>query len=249
VPKFQIRLQINDDDKSSKQVKVTAASKVTINVVTIQRTLTESCNIMKRSNSIVFVLTAACAFAISSYATDTILVNDTWADGDRTSSGPDGSGIDSTWYSSSGAALTASTGSMLATIPSGSLLFLTYFAPDATPVTLASTGDELKITWTFTPLGLNANNTSQNFVLGTVDTPPAALVSADGFATAAGVYSGYSMYSNMGRTLGNGNPWLLKKWGGASSDFLGHQGNWTALINGATSGLHGYIDAQRIRWD
>jgi len=197
---------------------------------------------MKRSNSIVFVLTAACAFAISSYATDTILVNDTWADGDRTSSGPDGSGIDSTWYSSSGAALTASTGSMLATIPSGSLLFLTYFAPDATPVTLASTGDELKITWTFTPLGLNANNTSQNFVLGTVDTPTAALVSADGFATAAGVYSGYSMYSNMGRTLGNGNPWLLKKWGGASSDFLGHQGNWTALGNGATSGNTGYAN-------
>jgi hypothetical protein len=43
VPKFQIRLHKNDDDKLGKQVKVRPVSKVTT-----QRTLTESCNIMKR---------------------------------------------------------------------------------------------------------------------------------------------------------------------------------------------------------
>jgi hypothetical protein len=129
---------------------------------------------------------------------------------------------------------------MTAAIPGGSLTFLTYFAPDGTPVNLANTGDELKITWTFTPLGLNANNTSQAFNFGTVDTPTAALVSADGFSVASAQYYGYAMYSNMGRTLGNANPFQLRKWGGSSSDFLAHQGNWTGLINGATSGNHGY---------
>jgi hypothetical protein len=194
---------------------------------------------MKRFNSIVFALTAGCAFAISSYATDTILVNDTWADGNRTSSGPDGGGIDSPWYATTGTALS---GTMVATLPSTSFTFLTYFAPDATPVNLAAAGDELKLTWTFTATGINANNTSQTFNFAVVDTPTAALVSADNFTTASAVYNGYAMFSNMGRTLGNGNPFWLKKWGGTSTDFLGHQGNWTGLASGGTSGNTGYAN-------
>jgi len=190
---------------------------------------------MKRFNSILLGLTVGCACAISLHATDTIYAYDTWADGNRTSGTPGGGG-DTPWYASTGTALS---GSMVATLPTGSLTFLTYFAADGSPITLAP-GGEIKVTWTFTPFGVNANNTSQNFALGVVDTPTAALASADNFTTASAVYSGYSMYSNMGRTLGNGNPWLLKKWSGITSDFLGHQGNWTPLVNGATSGQTGY---------
>ncbi len=54
-------------------------------------------NYMKYSNSIALALTTLSTFALSSHAT--IIVNDTWADGDRTSSGPDGGGIDSQWFS------------------------------------------------------------------------------------------------------------------------------------------------------
>jgi pectate lyase len=194
---------------------------------------------MKHLRQIILGLTLMFGVAVPGYATD-ILVNDTWADGDRTSSGPDGSGIDSPWYATSGTSLTATTGKMTSTEGTSSLTFLTYFAPDSNPVTLSGAGDELKITWTFTPTGVNANNTSQTFNFATVDTPTAALVSADNFATANAIYSGYAMFANMGRTLGNGNPFQLRKWGGASTDFLGHQGNWTGLGNGAASGNHGY---------
>ena len=193
---------------------------------------------MKRFNSIVFALAAGCAFAISSHATDTIYAYDTWADGNRTSGTP-GAGGDTPWYASAGAALS---GTMVATLPTGSFTFLTYFALDSAPITLANTGDELKVTWTFNATGINANNTSQTFNFAVVDTPTANVLTADSTSPASGVYNGYSMFSNMGRTLGNGNPFQLKKWGGASTDFLGHQGNWTALGNGATSGNTGYAN-------
>src|ERR1035437_5106052 len=148
---------------------------------------------MKYSNSIALALATVCGFALSSYAqTDTILVNDTWADGDRTSSGPDGSGIDSAWFSSSGAALTVpAAGTMRATIGAGSLSETTYF----TSQTLAATGDELKFTWLFTPSTINPTNTSQGFNLAVVN--GATHLSADGASPASQVYAGYAMYMNM----------------------------------------------------
>jgi hypothetical protein len=239
VPNFQIRLHKNDDDKSSKQVKVRTARKVTINKVTTQRTLTESCNIMKRFNSIVFALTAVCGFALSSYAqTDTILVNDTWADGNRTSTGPDGSGIDSQWFSSSGAALTVvpTAGPMRATIGAASLSEETYFASQ----TLAATGDELKFTWVYTPSTIAAN-TSQGFNLAVVN--GATHVSADGSSPISQVYAGYAMYMNMAApTFGNANAFALKEWnqGATAAALLSASGNWSTLLNGATLGNHGY---------
>lgn len=48
VPNFQIRLHKKDGDKPGKRVSLKSPSKVTINKVTTQRTLSESCNIMKR---------------------------------------------------------------------------------------------------------------------------------------------------------------------------------------------------------
>ena len=48
VPNFQIRLHKKDGDKPWKRVSLKSPSKVTINKVTTQRTLSESCNIMKR---------------------------------------------------------------------------------------------------------------------------------------------------------------------------------------------------------
>jgi hypothetical protein len=61
VPKFQIRLHKKDGDKREKQVKIGSAVKVTI-----QRTLTESCNIMKRLSFI--AVGVVCLLVQSSYA-------------------------------------------------------------------------------------------------------------------------------------------------------------------------------------
>ena len=193
---------------------------------------------MKRFNSIVFALTAVCGFALSSYAqTDTILVNDTWADGNRTSTGPDGSGIDSQWFSSSGAALTVPAAGDMRAIPVTSLSEETYFASQ----TLAATGDELKFTWVYTPNGTIVANTSQGFNLAVVN--GATHVSADGSSPISQVYAGYAMYMNMSSpNLGNGNPFPLKEWnlGATPGALLSSSGNWSTLANGATSGNHGY---------
>jgi hypothetical protein len=173
-----------------------------------------------------------------------IIVNDTWADGNRTSTGPDGSGIDSQWFSSSGAALTVpAAGDMRVAIPAGSLSETTYFASQ----TLANTGDELMFTWVFTPNGtLNGVNTSQAFNLAVVN--GATHLSADGASPASQVYAGYAMYMNMSSTLGNGNPYALKEWilGATPGAILSASANWGAngaagtLANGATTGNTGY---------
>jgi hypothetical protein len=199
---------------------------------------------MKYSNSIALALAAVCGFALSSHAqTDTILVNDTWADGDRTSTGPDGSGIDSAWFSSTAASLTVpAAGTMRAAVPAGSLSETTYFASQ----TLAATGDALKFTWVYTPSTIAAN-TSQAFNLAVVN--GATHLAADG-SPASQVYAGYSMYMNMSSpNLGNGNPFALREWnlGATAGALLSASGNWGAngtasatLANGATSGNTGY---------
>jgi len=193
---------------------------------------------------IALTIAAMCGFALSSHAQ--ILVNDTWADGNRTSSGPDGGGIDSPWYfSGTGASMTTTVGNLNAGVPTGSASWLNYFATDASPVNLANAGDSLKVTWNFTTGTIGAANTSQNFRLAILDSPSGSIVSSD-TSPAAGIYSGgYAMFMNMAPTLGNGNPFQLKKRSVfTSSDQLSTSGNWgTALGNGATTGNSGYANA------
>lgn len=191
---------------------------------------------MKRLNSVVLALTTASVFALSSQAGT--IVNDTWADGNRTSSGPDGSGIDSPWFASTGTSLTATTGNMAATIGSGSLTFLTYYAPQGSPLTLVNPGDNLLITWVFTPQNVNAANTSQGFNLAVALTPTQA--TADG-SFASQSFKSYAMFMNMAQTLGNANPFQLREWSAAGAgSLLGTSGNYTSLANGATSGNTGF---------
>ena len=194
---------------------------------------------MKYSNSIALALATVCGFVLSSHAQ--ILVNDTWADGERTSTGPDGSGIDSAWFSSTAASLTVpAAGTMRATIGAGSLSETTYFASQ----TLAATGDALKFTWVYIPSTIAAN-TSQAFNLAVVN--GATHLAADGASPASQVYAGYSMYMNMSSpNLGNGSPFALKEWIVGSGALLSASGSWGAngavgtLANGATTLNHGY---------
>ena len=165
---------------------------------------------MKYSNSITLALAIACGFTLSSRATDTVIVNDTWADGDRTSSGPDGGGIDSQWFGSGGSLSVPAAGDLRGTVPAGSAFWTTYFAPSGSPITLVNPGDELSVTWVFTPTTITQNS-SQAFNLAIANTPSGARTSTDA-SPASGVYSGYSMFMNMAPTLANGNPYNLKEW-------------------------------------
>ena len=195
-------------------------------------------------HSLTLALITLCGFALSSHAqTDTVIVNDTWADGNRTSSGPDGGGIDTPWFSSVATNLTVpAAGTMRAAVPVGSLSETTYFASQ----TLANTGDQLMFTWTFTPTTITQNS-SLGFNLAVVN--GATHLSADG-SPANQVYAGYSMYMNMSSpNLGNGNPFALREWAvaGGANNLLSTSAAWGAngvasatLANGGTSGNAGF---------
>jgi hypothetical protein len=192
---------------------------------------------MKTTKSIVLALTAMCAFALSSQAT--IIVNDTWADGNRTSTGPDGSGYDTAWFAATSSTLTVPAAGILRGAPVSSATWLTYFAPYGSPVTLANAGDALTVTLVFTPTTVNANNTSQGFNMAVAFSPLQNVVEGSSFPNQ--IFSGYATWMNMGQTLGNANPFQLREWASAAAgSLLGTSGNYASLGNGATSGNVGY---------
>ena len=147
--------------------------------------------------------------------------------------------FESAWYSAGSGSAVTTVGHLTLQNGSSSSSWTTYFTPESSPITLAGIRDQLKVTWMFTPANVNANNTSQQFVLGVVDSPAGARLTADG-APGDAAYTGYAMYMNMGQTLGNNNPFQLRERSATNSDLLANSGNWTALTNGATSGNHGY---------
>jgi hypothetical protein len=202
-----------------------------------------------------FALAALCI--CTTQITAAIIVNDTWQDGTRSDpasptyaenngvvgNDTDSDGLESLWYVNNNGGSNATTVGHMTTSPSGSSMnWYTYFTPEATPVTLANTGDQLKLTWQFTPTGVNSNgNTSQQFNMALARTPAGGRAVADGSAPPNAAYTGYALFTNMGNTLGNANPFQLRERTGASNPFLNNSSDWnTALGNGATSGAHGY---------
>src|SRR5882724_3507568 len=157
-------------------------------------------------------------FAVTTRAT--VLVNDTWKDGTRTDPAStvysengvdtDGDGdLESAWFSSSGSALTvAGTNDLRAVQPSTSLTSTTYFTPEGSEVNLANAGDELKITWVFTPTTVSSANTSQGLPLAVVNTPNGSRLTSDNSPPSA-AYAGYAMFMNIAQTLGGTTPFQL----------------------------------------
>jgi pectate lyase len=192
---------------------------------------------------------------LSSRSYATILVHDTWQDGTRTDpaapvysedgtdSDNDGD-LESAWYftGSSGASLTASPSNLVATVGSGSSSATTYFTPESDPVTLAGAGDELRITWVFTPSGVDSGSTSSSGMrLAVVDSPSGARLTSDG-SPGSSTYTGYAMFMNMATTLGSSTPFqlMIRSNAATSSAFLSASGSWHGVGNGATSGHTGY---------
>src|SRR4051812_6146485 len=172
------------------------------------------------------LLTASVGFASSSHAA--VIVNDAWSDGTRTDptaangysengtdSDTDGS-IESAWFTSNAAGTTTSTGHMnLGTAATGSTSWTTYFTPEASPVTLANTGDQVKVTWVFTPTTITGASTAQGLRLCVVDSPSASRVPTDTAPEPPAVgsqYTGYAMFGSMKTgNLGNGNSFQILK--------------------------------------
>jgi hypothetical protein len=206
----------------------------------------------------VFAVTLGCAAS----ARAVVLVNDTWKDGTRsdpasptyTESGIDldhDGDIESTWYrggAGSGNAFLDPVGPggplRLDLLPNPTIQssVTTYFAPEASPVTLG-VGDHLKITFVFTPtlvVSDNTDQTTQSFRIGVMDTSAAARISTD-VSPVNSTYSGYATFINMDRPNFNAlstNPFQLRERGDptTAAAALSTASAWTALGNGATNG-------------
>ena len=149
--------------------------------------------------------------------------------------------FESAWFNGGGGTMTPSTGHLVTTVTSSSSSWTTYFTTESSPVTLAGAGDELKITWIFTPSGVATSGTSQNFRLAVVDSPSASRLTSDG-SPGSSTYAGYAMFMNMATTLGSSSSFQLmdRNAPGTSSAFLSSSGSWTGVANGAGKNVTGY---------
>ncbi|MCS7034334.1 MAG: PEP-CTERM sorting domain-containing protein [Phycisphaerae bacterium] len=185
------------------------------------------------------------------------IVHDTWIDGTRTDPAApvysengvdldsDGN-LESAWYLGGSGTLDAvgPGGPLRGTgFGTSSASWTTYFAPEASPITLSSIGDVMKVTWVFTPTNVNTTNTSQGFRIALVDSPAASRIVADATPGNA-TYTGYGIFANMGQTLGHSNSFQLveRSAPGTASALLSATGSWTGLGNGATNGAPGYAN-------
>jgi hypothetical protein len=202
------------------------------------------------------VATALATFIGIESATAAVIVRDTWRDGtDDDPASPvyseNGADTDldgdreSAWYQGGDGSLNPvglggpQRGQFSDPVNGGSSAsWTTYYTPEATPITLSNSGDRMKVSWYFTPTGVNASNTSQNFRLAVVNTPGANRLVANGSPGSA-TYAGYGMFMNMAQTLGNANPFRLMEHDGNGA-LLSASGDWLPLGNGATSGNTGY---------
>jgi pectate lyase len=180
------------------------------------------------------------------------VVHDTWQDGTRTDpaaptysengfdSDQDGD-IESAWYVSTGSSLSVTPGHFVTTIGTGSLSWTTYFTPEASPITLSSAGDSIRVTWVFTPNGVSsASTTSSGVRLALADSPSSARLASD-TSPPKSTYAGYGMFMNMATTFG-ATPFNLvdRATPGTSDDLLASAGAWTTVASSGTSGHTGY---------
>lgn len=209
---------------------------------------------MKYQLKTLITLAFTLGLGLSSHAT--ILVNDTWLDGDRNDPaapiyseyGVDGDldgDIESAWFKGGVGTLApvGAGGPLRGDLTAGgtsSATWTTYFAPEASPITLANVGDAMTITWRFTPANVNASNTSQNFRLALVDTPGADRLTTEG-APADSTFTGYAMLMNMGQLLNRSTPFSLAERSLLTTgNLLTSSGNWATLIDDGNTGDTGY---------
>jgi len=190
-------------------------------------------------------LVAALGYAASAPAS--LIVNDTWQDGNRnqpttaavtdpySENGVDGDSdgdLESVWYASPAASMTPSTGHLLMTQQSGSSSYTTFFTPEASPVTIPQ-GQTLKVTWVFTPTGVGTD-TGRGLRMALVNTNGADRRTTDGSPNNS-TYTGYRLGVNVSQTLIAASLRLQERFQLASDNLLTNDDRWGA--NGVQSAV------------
>ena len=209
------------------------------------------------------ILQSALALAlctVSAVATD--LVNDTWRDSNRTQpasptyseNGTDADAdlnLESAWFTSSAGAMSivddaVPGGDQLlrTTNSTSSASWTTYFTPTASPVTLLNNGDQLKVTWIFTPTNVGTADTGQGLRIAVYDWQETniARLTADG-SPGSGVYFGYGMLLNMCTNVNSSTPFrMMQRTNLTAAAFLSASAVFEQLTNAGAVDLNGYKD-------
>jgi hypothetical protein len=131
-----------------------------------------------------------------------------------------------------------------------SATWYTFFTSStSSAVKLVNPGDEMILTWQFTPTGVAVINNNQGFTVTVAQTPSGQRTT--GWATQnQAAYTGFSTYMNMGTTLSNTAPFQLKRWalGSTPSALVGSSGNWTNLVQTGTKGNTGYTSGTQYTY-
>ena len=183
-----------------------------------------------------FIFTFAFLLAAVAPSRAATLLDDTFADGTRTSQNLP---TDSAWFFSTAADVVTTPGSMSIAVPSGSFMGITYFGSNSSSPVKLNIGDTLTASVKFTFNNVAPPNTSQNFRLGLCDFADSTLspkwATADGFGTGSqgnGV-QGYALFQNMGVTFNSASPMnIFKRTTASDASLLGTSGDWTSLANG-----------------
>jgi hypothetical protein len=170
--------------------------------------------------------------ALGSFCPAQILLNDTFADGNRTNTDlPNESGF---WASSAGDVAT-NPGSVALTMGTSSRRMHTYFAPAGSPASL-SVGETLTATIQFTPKGAFTDSTSRNFRMGLFYDP--VQMAQDGVGDAGisnGWYdaTGYNAQFSLSSSATSANARVGKRTGTeGTNSLLGTDGAYTYAANG-----------------
>lgn len=187
---------------------------------------------MNHLSRLLAVSTAAAL--LPAFASAATIVNDRWADSNRSDpaaptysengvdSDSDGD-IESAWFrTGTSSTWSAAPGHLVMSAGAASSMSVTtYFTPDGSPVTLSNVGDKMTISWVFTPTGVTTSSTgNQDMRIAIVDSPNAQRVSTDA-SPGTGTYTGYAAYFNMrAGTIGANNAFRIMEHGGGSTALL-----------------------------
>jgi hypothetical protein len=184
-----------------------------------------------------------------------VLLDDTWADGDRTDTNlPE----EAAWFGSLAGgnpslavASNALTGNVRVADNVNSRLWITHFTPAGSPVELA-VGDTLKLSLDFIPRNVTASPaTSRGLRIGLFNfsEPGAARVTGDAFSTGAGTgapgtnVTGYMLNMNFAQSITiNGPLQLMKRIDLATNNLMGASATFVSLGSngGGVSGSPGF---------
>ena len=196
--------------------------------------------------SLATMAVALCGLALPSHAF--VLVDDTWADGNRTDQNLP---TESAWFASTTPSLTTPPGggSMIGTVPpTNAALWLTYFTPPGTPATLF-VGDTLKATLVFTPdnVATGTPPTSRGLRIGLFNYADGGTrVAGDTFSASDANgqnVKGYMLAVNFVQTFTTTPLQILERTGTANTNLMGTTAAYTTLGNGGgASGDPGFAN-------